>query len=44
MVGVRASIGVAIGSPGSPVDDVVARADGAMYASKQERMGRVVLS
>lgn len=44
MVGVRASIGVAIGSPGAPVDDVVARADGAMYASKQERMGRVVLS
>lgn len=44
MVGVRASIGVAIGSPGSPVDGVVARADGAMYASKQERMGRVVLS
>jgi len=44
MVGVRASIGVAIGTPGSPVDDVVARADGAMYASKQERMGRVVLS
>lgn len=44
MVGVRASIGVAIGSPGAAVDDVVARADGAMYTSKQERMGRVVLS
>ncbi len=43
-VGLRASIGVAIGTPGIAVDDLVARADSAMYTSKQERSGRVVLA
>jgi diguanylate cyclase (GGDEF)-like protein len=43
-VGLRASIGVAIGTPGIAVDDLVARADTAMYTSKQERCGRVVLA
>ena len=40
----RISIGVAIGAPGSPVDDLVNRADSAMYRSKQQRCGDIVLA
>lgn len=40
----RASIGMAIGTPGTPVDDLVARADAAMYQSKQQRRGEIVLA
>jgi len=43
-IALSASIGVAIGTPGIAVDDLVARADAAMYTSKQERCGRVVLA
>jgi diguanylate cyclase (GGDEF)-like protein/PAS domain S-box-containing protein len=40
----RTSIGVAIGTPGTPVDDLVARADAAMYQSKQQCRGEIVLA
>ncbi|MCV2395762.1 diguanylate cyclase [Actinotalea sp. M2MS4P-6] len=43
IVGLRASIGVAIGSPGTSADDLAARADAAMHVSKGEGRGRVVL-
>jgi diguanylate cyclase (GGDEF)-like protein/PAS domain S-box-containing protein len=43
-IALRASIGVAIGTPGIAVDDLVARADAAMYISKKGRLGQVVLA
>jgi diguanylate cyclase (GGDEF)-like protein/PAS domain S-box-containing protein len=43
-VGLRASIGVAVSSPGLSADDLVAMADGAMYESKRTGTGTPVLT
>lgn len=42
MVTVSASVGVAMAEPGEGVDDIVARADGAMYDAKRSGKDRVV--